>query len=110
MNRTTMLALLAGTAIGATAGTIAASRAGETQSPGGTEGRHPGSKTVLLSIDPLVADIEQKHGGRVTEIELERRPWGDHYEIELTDAKFGEWDIVVNARTGEILRESRDFD
>ena len=91
-------------------GCFAVSRAGETQPPAGTDGGPPGSKTVFLSLDPLIADLEKKHGGRVTEIDLERRPWGAHYEVELVDGTFVEWDIVVDVRSHEILRERREFD
>jgi len=104
MNRQTMIALFAGAAIGgaATAATVAwAEPKGAATAP---------VTGALMPLDTLIAEIERKHGGRVTDIELERRPWGDHYEMELTDRNFHEWDIVVDARTGHLVRESRDFD
>jgi uncharacterized membrane protein YkoI len=104
-----MLALLAGATIGTAAtAAITVSRAEEPGRPAANAPTEP--RPGLLPLDTLLAEIEKKHRGRVTEIELERRPWGDHYELELTDASFREWDIVVDARTGELLRENRDFD
>jgi uncharacterized membrane protein YkoI len=113
MNRQAILMLLAGAALGAAAtATVTVKGAEELRgapAPKQAGPDDPGS-TALLPLDGLVVDIERKHGGVVTEIELERRPWGDHYEMELTDGSLREWDIVVDARSGEMLRESRDFD
>lgn len=70
----------------------------------------PAAPTALQPLDALMATIEKKYNGRVTDVELERRPWGDFYEIEVVDSSHEEWDLDVDARTGEILREKRDRD
>jgi len=64
----------------------------------------------LKSIDTLIGALEEKYGGHMTEVELERRPWGDYYEIEVAGSGFAEWDVIVDARSGEILNERRDLD
>lgn len=70
----------------------------------------PGPAAAGVSLDGIVTGLEQKYQARVTDIELERKPWGDYYEIELEDGAFSEWDVVVDARDGKILREHRDRD
>ena len=105
MNKPLILTLLAGAVLGSLAtAAVTATRVDDSVVT------VPVTAGVPLPLDALVTAIGRKHGGRVTGIELERRPWGDEYEIELTDAGFREWDIVVDAGTGGIKREYRDFD
>lgn len=56
-------------------------------------------------------DVEQtivdQYGGEITEIELEKERGRVVYEIEVHDGKT-EYDLLVDADTGEVLREKID--
>lgn len=93
--------LVTGALLGAGATATLAARAADTA---------PAAQPALQPMDALIATIEKKYNGRVTDVELERRPWGDFYEVEVVDGSREEWDLDVDARTGEILREKRDRD
>lgn len=101
MNTKSVIFLVAGAMLGAGATVTLAARAADPA---------PAAQPALQPLDALMATLEKKYNGRVTDVELERRPWGDFYEIELVDGSHQEWDLDVDARTGEVLRERRDND
>lgn len=70
-----------------------------------TENQKPG-----ISMDEISRRMEKKYNGRVTEIELDREWGGDVYEIEIKTEDGYEWDVEVDAETGEILKEERERD
>lgn len=63
-----------------------------------------------LSMEDVVPKMEEKYNGKVTEIELERERGGDVYEMEIRTDDGYEWDIEVDANTGEIVKEERERD
>jgi uncharacterized membrane protein YkoI len=69
-----------------------------------------GSSQDWLPVGQLIEKLEKDFDGRVTDVELEREFTGDVYEVELVDSKHQEWDIEVDAHTGEIVRKHVDMD
>lgn len=49
--------------------------------------------------------------GTVIEVELDKRkyPQGWDYEFEIIDAQGNEWDVDVDAKTGEVRKILRDW-
>jgi uncharacterized membrane protein YkoI len=46
--------------------------------------------------------------GKVKETDLERSAGGSFYEVEIVDAQGIEWEVKVNAQTGEVGKAKRD--
>ncbi|AQT61055.1 peptidase [Cellvibrio mixtus] len=68
--------------------------------------RDAGSIQAFDKLNALA--IAQHPGGVVHETELENQ-WGRYvYQIELRDAQGLEWDIELDANTGEILKNQQD--
>lgn len=63
-----------------------------------------------ISMDEIVQRMEDKYNGTVTEIEFDREWNRDVYEIEIKTADGYEWDIEVDANSGEIIKEKRELD
>lgn len=76
---------------------VAANTAADNQGPG-------------TPMEEVIRRMEEKYNGRVTEIELERERSGNVYEIEIQTAEGHEWEVEVDAESGEILEEKRERD
>lgn len=63
-----------------------------------------------LSMEEVVPKMEEKYNGKVTEIELDRERSGDVYEMEIKTTDGYEWDVEVDANTGEVVKEERELD
>lgn len=63
-----------------------------------------------ISMDEMARRTEDKYGGTVTEIELDRERGREIYELEVRTADGHEWDIEADATSGEILEEKREHD
>lgn len=61
-----------------------------------------------ISLDEMVRRIEDKYGGTVSEIELDREGGREIYEVEIRTADGDEWDIEADAASGEVLKEKRE--
>lgn len=70
-----------------------------------TNGKQP-----AISMEEVIRRMEEKYNGTVTEIELDREWSGDVYEVEIRTGDGYEWDVEVDAETGEILKEKRERD
>lgn len=68
----------------------------------GTDAQQP-----IMPMQDVISRFEQD-GSRVTEIKLDREYMRDIYELELIDTSGKEWEIDVDARTGEIIKKKRD--
>ncbi|ACE85638.1 Peptidase propeptide and YPEB domain protein [Cellvibrio japonicus Ueda107] len=64
---------------------------------------------AILAFDKLNnLALAQHPGGRIGDTELEEA-WGRYvYQVEVLDAQGQEWDLELNAATGELLRNERD--
>jgi uncharacterized membrane protein YkoI len=53
----------------------------------------------------------QAKPGTVIEVEIEKRTWpqGWDYEFEIIDAEGKEWDVDVDAKTGEVRKVRQDW-
>lgn len=93
----------------------AAAAYGETQ---GARGRDEGREQQevrrlrdageILPLERLVDDARRLHPGRVLETELQHRDVRRVYEIEILDDRGVVWELVYDARTGELLRSEQE--
>jgi uncharacterized membrane protein YkoI len=60
-----------------------------------------------ISMETVTRQMEEKYDGTVTEVELDREWRGDVYEIEVRGRDSYEYDVEVDANSGEILKEER---
>lgn len=64
---------------------------------------------TIKSLDELKAAAVAKHpGSTVTDSELEDEYGRYIYKVELRDAQNVEWDVDIDAKTGDILKDARD--
>ncbi len=64
---------------------------------------------TILATDKLNELVLAQHpGGRITDTDLEREGGIYVYQVEVYDAQGQDWDVELNAATGEILRNERD--
>lgn len=63
----------------------------------------------ILSFEKLNEQALAQHpGGTVRETELENEKGRYIYQLEIVDAKGVEWDVELDAATGEILKNHQD--
>ena len=63
----------------------------------------------IKSLDELKNAAIAKHpGATVTDSELEDVYGRYVYKVELRDAQNVEWDVDLDAKTGEVLKDARD--
>ena len=65
----------------------------------------------LISIEQASEKALVAKQGTIIDAELEKRNWpqGWDYEFEIIDAKGQEWDVNIDAKTGEARKVSRDW-
>lgn len=64
---------------------------------------------TIKPLDTLKAAALAKHpGATVTDTELEDSYGRYIYKVELRDAQNVEWDVDLDAKTGEVLKDERD--
>lgn len=64
--------------------------------------------TPEISMEEVTSQMAEKYDGTVTEVELDREWRGDVYEIEIRGRDGYEYDVEVDANSGEILKEERE--
>lgn len=66
----------------------------------------------LISVDEAKSIALEAKPGIIDDIDLENRSFfgGWDYEIEVLGKDGKEWDVYVNAETGEVRKVSRDWD
>lgn len=65
----------------------------------------------LLTVEQASEKALQAKPGTITDVDLEKRTWpqGWDYEFEIIDAKGQEWDVNIDAKTGEARKVARDW-
>jgi uncharacterized membrane protein YkoI len=65
----------------------------------------------LMSIEQATEKALQAKPGTVIEVELDKRAWpqGWDYEFEIVDAEGKEWDVDIDAKTGEARKVRQDW-
>lgn len=65
----------------------------------------------LISLEEAQSKALAAKPGMIEEAELENRKFkkGWDYEFEILDADGGEWEVLVDAKTGEVTNISRDW-
>ncbi|MHC6224997.1 PepSY domain-containing protein [Pseudomonas sp. X10] len=67
------------------------------------------NEKTIKSLEELKAAAVAKHpGSTVTDTELENEYGRYIYKVELRDAQNVEWDVDLDAKTGEVLKDERD--
>jgi len=69
---------------------------------------HKASAHGLISRDQAVEKALAAKAGKVTDVDLDHEWYGYVYEIELVDEAGVEWDIDIDAKSGEVRRMKRD--
>ena len=66
----------------------------------------------LISVDEAKSIALEARPGIIDDIDLENRSFfgGWDYEIEVLGKDGMEWDVYINAETGEVRKVSRDWD
>ena len=62
----------------------------------------------LISVDEAKNVATQTKPGFVDDIDLDGTGMGYQYEVEVADKDGMEWDIYIDAKTGEVLNVKRD--
>ncbi len=65
----------------------------------------------LISIEQAQANALKEKQGVVDDIDLESRPFskGWDYEFEIVDVDGAEWEVTVDAKTGEVTKVDKDW-
>lgn len=65
----------------------------------------------LISLEEATAKALAAKPGTVIEVELDDRKWprGWDYEFEIIDANGKEWDVDIDAKTGEVRKIKADW-
>ncbi len=61
-----------------------------------------------ISTEKVVEVATKARPGTVTDIELDRDFGRVVYEVEVRDEQFREWDLEIDAKSGEILTQEMD--
>lgn len=63
----------------------------------------------IMSLEDLNKIVMKLHpGATITDSDLDDHFNNYEYEVELKDAKGVEWDVDLNAATGEVLKNKQD--
>ncbi|AFJ03204.1 Peptidase propeptide domain-containing protein [Methylophaga frappieri] len=63
----------------------------------------------LISTEEAVKIAQDNKAGVVDDIDLEGNGQGYQYEIEIADSQGAEWDIYIDAKSGEIIKVKQDY-
>ena len=65
----------------------------------------------LMTVEQATEKALQAKPGTVIEVELDKRtlPQGWDYEFEIIDADGKEWDVNIDAKTGEARKVSQEW-
>lgn len=63
---------------------------------------------AVLPQAKIVEIVNQARAGEITSMELDRDFGRLVYEVEVQDAEWREWDLEVDAKTGEVLGQQQD--
>lgn len=65
----------------------------------------------LISMDEAKEKALSARPGMIKDMELENRKYskGWDYEFEIVDADGKEWDVDIDAKTGEVVKNRRDW-
>jgi len=68
------------------------------------------SAAGLISPEQATERALAAKAGTVVDVDLDRKRGQHYYEIELIDAQGVEWEIDIDAKSGEVRRTKRDWD
>lgn len=100
LTRTTLIATLLGVAA---AGTVYADDVPHQQVPQLVE---DGTIQSLETLDKIA--LETHPQAQITDSDLENEYGRYIYQVELRDAEGQEWDVDIDASTGDVLKDERD--
>lgn len=110
--RFSIAALITAASLAATASVAQAKPAGQAASNAAPAPAHtaPAGIPGTISMEQAIAIAEKAHpGGRVKDVEMDVE-WGRRvYEIEVMGADWYEYDMKIDAVTGKVLSNRRDW-
>jgi uncharacterized membrane protein YkoI len=62
----------------------------------------------VLPVERIVEIVNQTRPGEIDDLELDRDLGRYVYEVEVHDADGREWDLDIDAKTGEVLGNDND--
>jgi len=62
----------------------------------------------ILPLETILRKVGKTHPGKVLEVELEKNHGRIIYEIELLDAKGKVWELKVDPRSAEIIKQKEE--
>jgi uncharacterized membrane protein YkoI len=62
----------------------------------------------ILPLEKILNKLSTKYPGRILEVELEIEDALPLYEIDIIDSKGQVWELIVDARTGEVIQRKLD--
>lgn len=62
----------------------------------------------VLPQAKIVELVNAARPGEITDLELDRDFGRLVYEVEVRDAQFQEWDLELDAKTGEVIGQQQD--
>lgn len=62
----------------------------------------------ILALEKILERARARQPGQILETELERKPGGYIYEVEILDRDGWVWELKFDARTGELIELERD--
>lgn len=62
----------------------------------------------ILPLDSILSSARHHQDGRVLETELEQRGGSYVYKVELLDRQGQVWEMTLDARTGELIRQKKE--
>jgi uncharacterized membrane protein YkoI len=65
----------------------------------------------LISLEEATSKALAAKPGTVIDVDLDDREWtkGWDYEFEIVDAEGVEWEVDIDAKTGEVRRVRKDW-
>jgi uncharacterized membrane protein YkoI len=65
-------------------------------------------KGIILSLENILRNVQKTKGGRVMEVELEKKHGRYIYEIEIADASGQVWELKIDASDGSLISQEQD--
>jgi len=62
----------------------------------------------ILPLETILHKLQKSHPGKVLEVELEHKHGHVLYEIELLDRHGKVWELKVDPRTGDIVKQKQE--
>lgn len=62
----------------------------------------------IVPLKRILRGIKHQHGGRILDAELKRQGDRYRYEVEMLDHRGEVWELLFDARTGQLIRREKE--